>query len=82
MRGKVLTERVYEIIANNWPIHTTRVCEILNIEANSSNISKIKYHFDKLREQEKILTRKIDRALVAWPTEIEKLRVMHELIKS
>lgn len=81
MRGKELTQRVYEIISKEWPIHPSDVCRGLDIPTNSSNISKIKYHFDLLENKNLISTKKLDRALVAWPLEIEKLRVMQELIR-
>ena len=79
-RGKRLTKKVYELISRKWPIHPSDVCRVLDIEPNSSNVSKIKYHFDILEAQERISTKKIDRALVAWPLKIEKLRIMQELI--
>jgi hypothetical protein len=80
-KGKALTRQIYEIIAKEWPVHATGVCRQLRIEPNSSNVSKVKYHFDILRKTGKIRTKKLDRALVAWPVEIERLRVMQELIK-
>jgi hypothetical protein len=79
--AKALTKKVLEIIKEQWPVHPSDVCRRLNLELNSSNISKIKYHFDILQKQEKIRTKKIDRALVAWPVGIEKLRVMHDFFK-
>ena len=79
--GKSLTEKVYEIICRKWPIHPSDVCRELKMNLNSSNISKIKYHFDLLRKKNRIRTKKVDRALVAWPLQIEKIRVMQELIK-
>jgi ribosomal protein L24 len=80
-RGKKLTETVFEIVSKEWPIHPSNVCRILKIDPNSSNISKIKYHFDILRRDNKINVKKLDRALVAWPSEVERLRVMQELIR-
>ncbi|MFH0876192.1 MAG: hypothetical protein V1859_09720 [archaeon] len=78
--GKALTQKVYHIISKKWPIHPSGVCRELEIPLNSSNISKIKYHFDILKKQNKIHTKKMDRALVAWPRDIEKLRIMHEMM--
>lgn len=78
--AKKLTKKVYEIIKDTWPTHPTGVCKELGLEVNVSNISKIKYHFDILKKKGLINTKKIDRALVAWPKEIEKLRVVHELL--
>ena len=78
--GKKLNTEVYRLIRENWPIHPSDVCRKLNLELNISNISKIKYHFDVLRKKNRIITKKIDRALVAWPTDMEKLRVIHDFM--
>ena len=79
--AKKLTEKVYSTITENWPIHPSGVCRILKIPANVSNISKIKYHFNNLAKQGRIHVKKIDRALVAWPSEIDRIRVIHDLLK-
>ncbi len=79
--GKKLNSEVYKLIRENWPIHPSDVCRKLNLELNISNISKIKYHFDVLRKKNRINTKKIDRALVAWPTDMERLRVMHDFMR-
>jgi hypothetical protein len=81
-KAKQLTLKVYDIIKEEWPVHASGVCRKLGIEPNPSNISKIKYHFGLLEKQRKIRTKKLDRALVAWPSDIEKLRVMHEFFRS
>jgi hypothetical protein len=79
--GKKLNAEVFQVIKEGWPIHPSGVCRKLKIEVNSSNISKIKYHFGLLHKAGKIHTKKIDRALVAWPSEIEKIRMIHEFIR-
>jgi len=81
LSGKSLTKEVYSIIRETWPVHPSEVCRKLEIEPNVSNISKIKYHFDVLRKNNRIKTKKIDRALVGWPAEIEKIRVIHDFMK-
>ena len=81
LTGKNLNIEVYKLIRENWPVHPSDVCRKLSLELSISNISKIKYHFDLLRKKNKIRTKKIDRALVAWPTDIEKLRIMHDFMK-
>ncbi len=73
-KGKNLRKKVLEQIQEYWPIHPSEVCRKIGIADTVSNISKIKYHFDILKEQKKINTKKIDRALVAWPVEIEESR--------
>ena len=79
--GKQLNLKIYEIICKEWPIHASGVCRILDMDPTPSNVSKVKYHFDKLKREEKIHTKKIDRALVAWPAQIDKIRVVHEFMK-
>ena len=81
LTGKRLNNEVYTLIRENWPVHPSEVCRKLELEVNISNISKIKYHFDILRKKNKIKTKKIDRALAAWPAEIEKLRMIQDLMK-
>lgn len=81
LRGRHLNTEVYKIISETWPIHPSGVCRKLNLETTISNISKIKYHFDVLRKKKMIQTKKIDRALVGWPVEVEKLRVLHDFMK-
>jgi len=82
MRGKDLQAAVFEIIQNNWPVHVRETIELLNWDPmNITNISKIRYHFNELQRKEMVHTKKIGRALVAWPVEIEKLRIVHELMR-
>lgn len=81
VRGKELSKEVCRVIYEAWPIHPSAVCRVLGMETTISNISKIKYHFDVLKRGEKIRTKKIDRALVGWPADIEKLRIIHDFMK-
>ncbi len=81
LSGKQLNKKILEIISQEWPIHASGVCRILDLEPNASNVSRIKYHFDKLKKEDKVHTKKIDRALVAWPSQIDKIRVVHEFMK-
>lgn len=80
-KGKELTKKIFEIIQKDWPIHPSGVCRELGLETNVSNISKIKYHFGILKKKDMIQTKQIDRALVAWPSEIDKIRMVHEFMK-
>ena len=79
--GKQLREEIFIVIKKNWPIHVSGVCRHLAIEDNASNISKLVYHFNQLKKEDKIHTKRIDRALLAWPLEIEKLRVMRDFFE-
>ena len=82
LRGVDLRERIYEIISTRWPTYVRDVIEELGWDReNISNVTKVKYHFDQLARVGRIKVKRIDRALVAWPAEIERLRVVHDFIK-
>lgn len=80
MRGKI-----YEIIESNWPIHISGIARELRLPVDGAEkkkiVARINYHVNKLKDEEKIHTKKIDRALVIWPFEIEKLRFIHEMLE-
>ena len=73
---------VLRAIESEWPLSVTHVMEKLN-ELNDSKFSlqSVKYHFDSLEKDGNIRIKKIGRNLVAWPMEIEKLRMIHELLR-
>ena len=82
LRGEELREKIYEIISTKWPTYVRDVIEELGWDReNISNVTKVKYHFDQLAREGRIMVKKIDRALVAWPAEIERLRVVHDLVR-
>ncbi len=76
-----LREKILEAINQEWPVHPSGVCRLLNLPQTITNISKVCYHFKILNKENKINLKKIDRALAAWPKDIEKLRIMHEFLK-
>lgn len=79
--GKQLRKEIFNIVQEAWPIHVSGICRVLRLEGNISDISKVRYHVHKLKTERLIHTKKIDRALVAWPAEIDRLRVVHELLR-
>lgn len=79
--GKELRKQVFDLIQKNWPIHISGICRELNIKENVSNISKLRYHIQILKKNNLVHTKKIDRALVSWPVEMEKIRMVHEFLK-
>ena len=73
---------VLKIIEEEWPTNVSLVTEKLgHLNGAKSSIANVKYHFDQLHKHQKIRMKKIGRNLVAWPFEIEKLRIIHELLK-
>ena len=82
LRGVELRERIFEIISTKWPTYVRDVIEELGWDReNISNVTKVKYHFDQLARERRIRVKRIDRALVAWPAEVERLRVVHSFIR-
>lgn len=82
MQGRELRAAVLHQVQNEWPIHVRDVVKNLSWDPlDISNVSKVRYHFNCLRADGKIRTKKIGRALVAWPMEMEKLRVISELLR-
>ena len=81
LRGKI-----YEAIASDWPIHATELAEKMGYDvstkdAQKRSVAKVKYHIDQLARTGDIKIKKIGQALVCWPKEVEKLRMMHELMR-
>ena len=76
-----LRDSVLEIIEGTWPTHIKEIVRGLGYETDNSNIKKVSYHVNELRRQEKVQVKRMGKALVVWPTEIEKLRTIHELLK-
>ncbi len=82
MKGKTLQKNIFQIIQDNWPVHVREVVSILNWDpTNITNVSKVRYHFKELEKKKKIRTKKIGRALVAWPIDIERLRAIQKMLR-
>ena len=72
---------VLKAIEDDWPIHTKELASKLGLEPNNSSIKKISYHVQRLEKEGKVRTKRIGLALTAWPMEMEKLRVIHEMLR-
>lgn len=85
MSKKTFRQEIFEIIESDWPVHISGIARKLGLPVDGKDkkkiIARINYHINQLKEEEKILTKKIDRALVIWPHDIEKLRFVHEMLK-
>jgi predicted transcriptional regulator len=78
--SRIFRNKVFEVIASDWPCYASEIVRKLGLPAKKKSLLLVKYHIDQLAREGKIKVKKIDRALVAWPSEIEKLRVIHELM--
>ena len=74
--------RVLEVIKEEWPTNPLEVARIFNDNGNMKALSaKYLYHFRKLKKLELVDMKKIGNTYVAWPVDIEKLRVLHEMMR-
>ena len=83
-----MRDKIMLIIEDHWPVSVTEISTRLGIfkrgmdeKKRKAAIGKISYHVKKLREMDKIKTKKIGQTVVVWPHEIEKLRVVHEILR-
>jgi len=77
-----LRDQIIEAINSEWPTHIKEIAENIGLDKErNSNITKIKYHVDNLEKTDIIRKKKIGKAAVVWPYHIEKLRVVHDLLK-
>jgi predicted transcriptional regulator len=81
-------DKILVIIEKEWPVSATEIAEHLGIFKRGMNekkrkaaIGKIIYHIRKLEESDKIMTKKIGQTVIIWPYDVDKIRVLHELIK-
>ena len=74
--------RVMKAIGSKWPTNPLEVAEELGDRGSSKTLSaKYLYHFKKLHGMELIQMKKTGNTYIAWPTDIEKLRIIHEMVK-
>ncbi len=83
-----LRDRMMVIIEEHWPVSVTEIAKHLGIFKKGMNekkrkaaIGKIIYHVKRLKEGEKVRTKKIGQTVIIWPHDIEKLRVVHEMLR-
>jgi hypothetical protein len=82
MKEESLKQRVFERIELSWPINTKEIAAGLGMDPEDNNsVKKISYHIKNLEHEEKIMTKRIGQAHVAWPHEIERLRTIHEFLR-
>lgn len=83
-----LRDSIMLVIEKEWPVSATEIAKHLGIfkkgmseKKRKAAIGKIIYHVKKLKEQEKIDTKKIGQTVIIWPYGVNKLRILHEMMK-
>ena len=79
---------VLKTIQQHWPTHVTEVAEEMGYLAPNSSLGERKavlthmtYHFNQLARDDRIKVKKIGQAVVAWPHEMEKMRIIHSMLE-
>lgn len=76
------TLKVFKIICSRWPLNPLGVAKEVGENGKSKTLSaKYLYHFRKLKALDLIEMKKTGNTYIAWPIDIEKLRLIHELLK-
>jgi predicted transcriptional regulator len=76
------TLNILEVIKKRWPVNPLEVARELGDDGEMKALSaRYLYHFRKLKKLELIDMKKIGNSHVAWPIEMEKIRVVHDLLK-
>jgi len=76
-----LREKIMSIIALKWPTYMSEIVRELGLSTEKKNLLWVKYNVDQLAREGKIRIKKIDRAAVCWPADIEKIRIVHEFLQ-
>jgi len=82
-----IRDEIMTIVEKEWPVSVTEIAERLGIfkrgmieKKRKAVIGKIIYHVKKLKDEEKIDTKKIGQTVIIWPFEINKLRFLHDML--
>ena len=77
-----VTRNVLDVISREWPTNPLDVAKSLGDNGNSKSLSsKYLYHFRRLKQLELIEMKRTGNTYIAWPMDMEKLRIIHELIR-
>ena len=77
-----VTKDVLEVIMRQWPVNPFEVATALGENGKGKTMSsKYLYHFRKLKQMELIEMKRTGNTYIAWPMDMEKLRVIHDLLR-
>ncbi|QQR92515.1 MAG: hypothetical protein IPJ89_05205 [Candidatus Iainarchaeum archaeon] len=75
---------IAQIVHQRWPTSALEIAEFLGHtiatrEHKRTLSSRLSYHLKKLVHKQVLMSKRIGNALMVWPYEVEKFRLMHEL---
>src|SRR3990170_1892758 len=76
------TMQILEVIKEKWPTNPLEVASKFEEKGSVKTLSaRYLYHFRKLKKLDLIDMKKIGNTYIAWPVEMEKLRVVQDLLE-
>jgi predicted transcriptional regulator len=73
---------VLEAIVKEWPMNPLDVANSLGDTGSKKTLSsKYLYHFRRLKHLGLIEMKRTGNTYIAWPMDMEKLRIIHELLR-
>ncbi|MHA2329826.1 MAG: hypothetical protein ACXACR_15020 [Candidatus Hodarchaeales archaeon] len=76
------TLKVFKTICDRWPTNPLEVANEHGDKGKAKSLSaKYLYHFRKLEKARLIHMKRLGNTYIAWPVDMEKLRVIHELLR-
>ena len=86
IKRHIKRETVFSIIRSNWPIHITEIAEKMNLLKNDEErkavIAHLSYHIRELVKKGKIKSKRIGKANVVWPSEVENIKAMRDFMEN
>lgn len=77
----VFSLKILDSIRKNWPTNPLEIANELGETGKLKSLSaKYLYQFRKLKELDLIDMKRLGNSYIAWPIDIEKIRVIHELL--
>jgi len=74
--------RVLEAIRHSWPTNPYEIAKRMDRGGDSKHVSaRLLYHFRRLNDRGFIMMKKVGNTFIVWPSDIERLRVIHELVR-
>jgi hypothetical protein len=75
---------IIQVVHHRWPTSALEIAEFLGHtlttrEHKRTLSSRLTYHLKKLVHKRVLMSKRIGNALMVWPYEVEKFRLMHEL---
>ena len=75
---------IIQIVHHRWPTSALEIAEFLGHtletrEHKRTLSSRLTYHLKKLVQKNVLMSKRMGNALMVWPYEVEKFRLMHEL---